>query len=194
MINKFATFLTKIFLDSEIISEKEVSIYYFGIYQSITFVINVISMLIIMVTMNMIYEGIVFSLSYSILRSFAGGIHSKSSVRCYFFSVSLMIGNMMIVNEFFSRKKILLLLGIVSSIVVFAFSPVDTKNRKLKDIEKIIYRIKTKRILGIELIIASVFYFINAERLFASIILSIISVAFMLCLGKIDNISKNVPD
>ncbi len=74
---------------SNVIKEEDAEIYIYGINQIFVSVLNVSSALIIGLILGMFLESIIFMAAYIPLRSFAGGYHAKTPLRCYFTSLTI---------------------------------------------------------------------------------------------------------
>jgi len=76
---------------SNVVKEEDAEIYIYGINQILSSVVNVSSALIIGFIFGVFLEVAVFMAAYIPLRSFAGGYHAKTPLRCYIFSVIMLI-------------------------------------------------------------------------------------------------------
>lgn len=173
---------------NNILNKEDEEIYYFGIYQTIVFIINSLTSLIIFLAFNKIIEGLTFSIFYYLLRCYGGGYHSKSILCCYVLSSFLIV---MVLNIILYIKinSFIILLGILSFILVFLVSPVETQTKKLDSIEKKVYRKKVRGILILALFII-ILQLIDYEKGIICIILSLIIESIMQIFGTIDNMYK----
>lgn len=174
---------------NNILNKEDEEIYYFGIYQTIVFIINSLTSLIIFLAFNKIIEGLTFSILYYLLRCYGGGYHSKSILCCYVLSSFLIV---MVLNIILYIKinSFIILLGILSFILVFLISPVETQTKKLDSIEKKVYRKKVRGILILALFIIIILQLIDYEKGIICIILSLIIESIMQIFGTIDNMYK----
>lgn len=76
---------------SNVIKEEDAEIYIYRLNQTLVYVFNVSSALIIGWIFGEILEIVVFMDAYIPLRSFAGGYHAKTPLRCYTLSVIMII-------------------------------------------------------------------------------------------------------
>ena len=88
-----------------------------------------------------------------LLRKYAGGYHTTSPLKCFLLTNLVILGALSVMKYF--RMSIFVYLGLflASSIIVFIFSPVESKNKGLDAVEKIIYRRKTLLIWFVELLL-----------------------------------------
>lgn len=171
---------------NKIINEEDKDIYVFGIYQLIGFLFNIITSFIIFLIFGKLKEGIVFSISYFTLRSYAGGFHSKSTFKCYMMSILLIciaVGFMNIIyNSVFLWGVYLMI-----NIFICLCSPIDTENKRLDDVERKVYGFKTKEILLILLVLNVCSIVIHYTWINLSIITAVIFEGMMLIIGMISN-------
>lgn len=115
---------------SNVIKEEDAEIYIYGINQILVSVLNVSSALIIGLIFGVFFEIAVFMAAYIPLRSFAGGFHAKTPLRCYIFSVMMLI----IVSIAFKYLSIAAWMYYavlaVSFVIVLILSPVEDKTSR----------------------------------------------------------------
>ena len=76
---------------SSVVNEEDAEIYIYGINQILVCVLNVSSALIIGWIFGVVLEIAVFMAAYISQRLFAGGYDAKTPLRCYIFSVIMLI-------------------------------------------------------------------------------------------------------
>ena len=186
LLNNFSNRIIKALSKSGLIAEKDEEIYLFGIETALLKLIHFSTMLIIGLCAGMLLETFVFIASYSILRVYAGGYHAKTRLRCYGISW-LLILFVLLFTKFCPNQIafiVSILVSLPSYIIIFLLAPVDNINKPLDDLEIHYYKIKTRIILSVELIISMIFLFTYLIRISLIVSLSIFSVAIMLFVGK----------
>ena len=176
MLSKVCNKIVNLLIQNHIIQKDDREIYYFGLYQMISFIFNTITTLVIVSFFNMYIEGLLFCVFYYLLRCYGGGYHSKSVIVCYILSILLIIAVLCI------TIKIKL-----SMLFVFFVSPVETSTKKLDEKEKNVYQGKTKVILIVGIIVIVLMLIKGFYQGVISMSLSIIIEAFMQVIGLIDN-------
>ncbi len=122
--------------------DDEAEVVELGITVLISKFIFLITIVIVGVFCDELVSVLIFTLFYTPLRSFAGGIHAKTPVRYCFFSLSMLILTALIF-KFLKITKLFLYFSIVfSAIVLILLSPVEDFNKPLDEIEIKIYRKK----------------------------------------------------
>lgn len=185
MFTYFANRVTDFLIDKKIIDDNDREIYQYGFEQFFTTVLNIATMLLLGVIFGKIYQSIVLTLSFMVLRTYSGGYHASTPLRCYILTV-ISISAALSIMKFVAIKTFICLgLLILSGIVILLLSPVDTKNKPLDEIEKVIYRKKTIFVWSIETCAALVFIVLDITEIHIAIVFAqtIISVALML--GKL---------
>lgn len=186
LLNNFSNRIIKALSKSGLIAEKDEEIYLFGIETALLKLIHFSTMLIIGLCAGMLLETFVFIASYSTLRVYAGGYHAKTRLRCYGISW-LLILFVLLFTKFCPNQIafiVSILVSLPSYIIIFLLAPVDNINKPLDDLEIHYYKIKTRIILSVELIISMIFLFTYLIRISLIVSLSIFSVAIMLFVGK----------
>lgn len=111
-------------------SDDESEIIEFGITVLISKVIFLITIVIVGVFCGELVSVLFFTLLYTPLRSFAGGIHAKTPVRCYFLSLAMLILTALIF-KFLKITKLLFYFSIViSAIILILLCSFSSKTQK----------------------------------------------------------------
>lgn len=72
--------ITDILVSNEIIIEENSNLYSYGLQQGLLMILNIATILGIGMVLNMVWESIVFLLTFIPLRSNAGGYHAKTQL------------------------------------------------------------------------------------------------------------------
>ena len=173
--------------DRQIISKENEELYKYGFNIGLTILINLLSSVLVGVFFGMIFESMIFLMGYIPLRSYAGGYHARTPLRCYFISIFIMI----LILAFFSYVslvslyKMLLFIGVTVCIIL---SPVEDENKPLDDDEVRIYRKRSYIVLANEVCVWILLSFVQ-QRVGRIIPLIIFTESPMLIIGKIKNLS-----
>lgn len=173
---------------SNVIKEEDAEIYIYGINQIMVSVLNVSSTLIIGLILGMLLESVIFLAAYIPLRSFAGGYHAKTPVRCYFTSVFLIFAVLLFCK--YIPFNLLFHGGIliISSAICAFLCPVQDNNKPLDTVEHKRYKKIAIVILLIEVCVWVLLVFVvhQYEKI---AVMSIFVEAIILLLGKIKNMA-----
>ena len=121
------------------------------------------------------------------LRSFAGGYHAKTPVRCYILSL-IMITVVLTGMKYLPVAEIVCYAVLLATVlIVFLLSPVEDKNKPLDEIEQKVYRKCVVFISMVELVICLIFKLVNLDSLSIAVTYSFVILSIMLIAGKIKN-------
>lgn len=127
--------------------EADREIYVYGLTQLFRTLLNVFSTVIIGFCMGMLAESVVFVICLMLIRSYSGGYHSDSPIRCYLISVIAVIMalgsiKLSIWNEYLSA-----LVMVASIVILLLYAPIGHRNKQLEEIEVLVYKKRLRLIL-----------------------------------------------
>lgn len=187
MLNKLSEKFISYLLDKGVVKTEDREIYQFGFYQLLVFLCNIIVALVIFWWFDLFIEGLIFYVGYSTLRSYAGGFHFQSSVLCYIVSTAI---NFLVI---FLLKNIDLnfissLITVGAILIIFCLAPMGTENKELDEIEQKVYRKKTLIVLGVMIVLLSLFILIHLYQYALVLFMVLWLSASMLLLGLLKKI------
>lgn len=191
MLTYLANRVTDFLIDKKVIDDNDREIYQYGFEQFFTTVLNIATMLLLGVIFGKIYQSIVLTLSFMALRTYSGGYHASTPLRCYILTVISISAALSTMKFVAINRFVCLGLLILSGIVILLLSPVDTKNKPLDEIEKVIYRKKTILVWSIETCAALVFIVLDITEIHIAIVLAQTIISVALILGKVQNKNLN---
>ena len=174
-------------LENEAFPREDKEIYRYGIQQGMIALLNLGTTMVIGVVFGELLESILFMAAYIPLRSFAGGYHAKTAVRCYFFSIVMMGAVLWVMRYATCSGLICGCLTAISGSVIWFLVPVEDRNKPLDDVEKVVYRKRARGMVLAESILLLFAILCNGERLGMCITLVLCVLALMLLLGKWKN-------
>lgn len=180
-------------INEDIIVADDKEIYIYGVKEGIIILLNLITVVFLGILSDMLWESMIFMATYMPLRSFAGGYHARTQIKCYLSSVVLILLCLYIIREInldFTSFAIMVILGIIP---IAKFAPLGDVNKPICQKEKTVFRKKVNRILSVEIIII-VFLLIMKNKMMASAMLvGIATVGIMIILQIISiNIKKRI--
>lgn len=174
------------FVEKGVVSKENKIIYEFGLKQGIVVIINSITIFLIGIISGELWNLMIFTMSYLLLRPYAGGYHAESEIGCYVLSTLLMIvvaiiSKVMVMNFF----MVTVILGFSVSILIL-LAPVEDHRKPLDNMEVEVYRKKIRKLLLIELagIVVATYIASSTAKMMA---FAIIAIAFMILLGWVKN-------
>ena len=112
-------------------TETELEILQYGIE---IIIINFYKLIILFVTsyfLNVFTYTLVAFIVFGVLRSFANGVHSDSSLKCIIVNYIVFLGNVFLSLSFKINTNLIIILFLISLILVVRYSPADTAERPL---------------------------------------------------------------
>lgn len=177
--------VTNYLICKRVIKDENREIYQYGFEQIFTTLLNAATMLLFGIAFGEIYQCIVLTVSFMALRSYSGGYHASTSLRCYILTVMSISAALSIMKFIAVNRFICLGLLVLSSVIILLLSPIGTKNKPLDEIEKIIYRKKTIIVWSVETCAALVFIVLNNTEIHIAITLAQVIISIALVFGNI---------
>lgn len=152
--------------------DKEIIVY--GLTSAITQGVSIIIAVMLGVIFKLLLESLVFLISFSLLRMYAGGYHCSKAIQCYFISTGIFITVLTII-KFTPMECVLpicIFILVVSVPMILKLAPIGTESRPLDKVEQHHYRQKTTFHLFIQCSIIPILFFLRLHTL-----------AFTMCIG-----------
>ncbi|NLP30720.1 MAG: accessory gene regulator B family protein [Clostridiales bacterium] len=170
-----------------VVPSEDKDIYVYGVGQGIVLLVNLISVIIIGLLLGMVWQSLVFILAYIPIRSYAGGYHASTQLRCYILSNAVVVAVLIAIRLVPWNGYACLSVTIFSIITIILLAPVEDLNKPLREIEIKVFRKLTRIILVILLVIALILWYF-AKQFSICVIIALLVVAIMLILGVIKNV------
>lgn len=179
---------------SNVVKAEDAEIYIYGINQILISVLNVFSALIIGLIFGVFFEILVFMAVYIPLRSYAGGYHARTPLRCYIFSVIMLIAVSLGLKYLCIAEWVYYVVFALVIIIICVLSPVEDKNKPLDEIEYKVYKKRTIVITITETFIGFMLAIIGINNLFIAVVYSFVALSTMLIVGKIKLWTYSITD
>ena len=167
------------------------AIYRYGIQQGLSIMLNLSTTLLLGIVTGMIWESIIFSAAYMLLRRYAGGFHAKTPARCYIYSSAMVLFALLGIKYVFDSILISICMFIVGSLIIFLFSPIEDKNKPLDASEQLVYQKRTRFYLIVEVVLDIVMMSLGFKVLYEPISISLFCLGILVALGKVKNVIRN---
>ena len=176
-------------IGQEIINEEERNIYKYGYQVLVEYCFNTIAAILIAVFFHAYEIVIIFTVSFMLVRSYAGGYHAKTSIGCFALSAIMLICVILVEKMILNIgvTKELLFMEIIFFPYIFKRVPIPIINRPLSENEKKHFGMRARQWYVAEVVVAIVLAFIGREQSVLAILASHF-VIFLLAL--IDGIGK----
>ncbi len=179
-------------IQKNVIKEEDKGVYVYAYETLLMRVINFLIAIIAGVVTKSLLAVVIFLVSYIPLRTYAGGYHSRNSIRCMIFSTLLIIGVALITKVSLYERSlfgffVFVGIGILSYIVILFASPVEDENKPLSEEERAGCAMKARVIGTIIIIVSFVCVLAGNPELGSTLLLVLVIMACMLLLGIANN-------
>lgn len=183
MFDNFSGRVTDSLVHNQIINIEDRDIYCYGVQQGLVAVLNFATTLLIGCLCGMLWESILYMISYIPIRHFVGGFHAKTPVRCYLFSIFMLFSVLLAMKWIDLSSSICGLILMLSLIFIGIFAPVADQKKPLDQKEHRVYHIRAIIITGIEVSIALVCLVLKMGTYASCISWCLVLVIIMMGLG-----------
>lgn len=141
--------LALILLKNKIIDIKDRDIYIYGL----EIILSTIAITLTLISMGIIFRKLILTLVFisifMLLRTYTGGYHAEKFSQCFFTSIGIYIFEIITTSLIAEKYKMILgiFFALVSTIIIFIFSPVENSNNPLTLEEKRKYKKKSRVII-----------------------------------------------
>jgi len=174
------------------IREEDKELYIYGLQQGKSMILNVLTTIAIGIIFGQVWACILFMCAYFPLRSCAGGYHARTPLRCYLFSIMMVIAALAFMRLPVWNNVISSILVIVSSIVIMFLAPVEDSNKPLDAKEIIVFKKRSRVILCVLVGMILIFRVMGLLEISICIMIALIMLSIMLILGKLKNLSNQI--
>ena len=190
MISNCARIITNWLESKEAINHEDYELYYYASYSLIITILPVCLALIVGGIMGTPINSLLVVLPFMVIRKYSGGYHAKHVGVCMFFSVIILcvftwISGQVVWNEWF------IVIVLVSVLSLGFFSPMESVNRELSNVEKGSYKKITMCLLGLLLLLILVLERLSMSKTAICISTGIILSASLQVPCLVENILKN---
>lgn len=187
MINKISKRISAGLCKSGLIPSEDFELYAYGFFVILSRLMFLIIAAMLGILFGIVWESILFYIFFSMIRSYAGGIHAPKEWICILFTTTLFficIGSIKFLSlahlDIFTHS-----LFLVSIMAILILSPLDTKEKPLNAKEKKLYKKKSYLFLLAIVIFSVVMNALNKQSFFYAGMVSIVFESALLLLGKI---------
>lgn len=142
MINKLSESITKNWMEKDVIESEDYELYHYGLFIVLSEVLFLLFTLLVGAIFNITLPSIVFFVTFSIIRRFAGGFHAKTELHCQIISLSFLFFSVVTIK--YSSKHINdfnIICGVlICMILLILFSPSDTPQKPLSISERKMFK------------------------------------------------------
>lgn len=184
MLKKISEKITNLLIDEKIIDAEDKELYLYGIEQGMMLLVNILSSVILGLALGCLNIVLLFFLFFIPLRTFCGGIHSKSALMCYIYSMLSLFVICLLIKSGIYSTYFFVISAVLSGIAIDRLSPVEDPNKPLDETERKVYKEKSRLIWLIEGIIAVVCLALSVKSVCAAAAYSFSAVSVLMFFGS----------
>lgn len=190
MATKFSNKVVDWLIVNGTVKAEDRQIYLYGLQQGLMMILNIITTVIIGFCFSMVWQSIIFMVAYIPLRSFAGGYHARTQLKCYILSIMLTVVVLIMIKSIPATDiPIIALTGIASGIIAW-LSPMEDSNKPLDEVELKVYRKRARLILIIKICIIAISLLSKLYTMALTIAISLFALSVMLILGGLAHLTR----
>ena len=150
------------------VSENEAALYAYAVHSILFSGVPVFLVLGLGLALGMVLESLIFIFPFILLRQFCGGFHVRSRVLCLGISIFLLAVFLFFIRFLLLHKSISVvgILTLISGVIIFVLSPVDSKKRALTEKELVFFRRAARSIESVILLVFALAAVFSLPRVF----------------------------
>ena len=191
MLERLSEKFARKLINTGIISETDADLYVYGFFQLAMMILNIVTTLFLGILFQLLIPCILLNLSYIPLRMNAGGHHAESPMKCYVNSTVIIAVLLSVIKWIPFNIHISCILLVIAGIVTWKLAPVETENNPLDEMEKTVYRRRTRIALIIETVVFFIAIFFMKSWVSETIALGVFTECLMLLVGAVKNHYSN---
>lgn len=171
--------LTNWLVAKKVITAEEKEVYEYGVFQMLVNVLDTVSIFVLAIFFHKVFAACCYIVCFCMLRKYAGGFHAKSVIGCYMMTVGSAFLMLMTIGICRMPMAVIAAVWLMSGIIILLFAPVQNRNKRLDEVEQLVYRKRTIIIWILESAFMWGLYSLNfiegAEGILLSYVLIVIS-------------------
>ena len=187
MINKISSIIVEILIKHSLVENEDKELYSYGFFILLSQILYFIIVITIGILFNVIFESIIFYITFQFIRRYAGGYHAKTETRCDILSTLSILCCIVLIklSKMYDIRIALLSASLVFAVLIFILCPLDTPEKPLNDKEYKYFRKISWIILSLIIIAIIVSFYFKFNIVFAPCCASLILEGVLIGTGQI---------
>lgn len=187
MINKISSKIVEILIKHSLVENEEKELYLYGFFILLSQILYFIIVITIGILFNVIFESIIFYITFQFIRRYAGGYHAKTETRCDILSTLSILCCIVLIklSKMYDIRIALFSISLVFAALIFILCPLDTPEKPLNDKEYKYFRKISWIILSLIIIAIIVSFYFKFNVVFAPCCASLILEGVLIGTGQI---------
>lgn len=192
MVSKVSAKIADKLYAAAAIAEEDKELYSYGFFVLLSRILFFGLSTIFGIILHIPVESIIFFVLFSLIRSYAGGVHASSELKCTVYTTSALLICILCIKFLmqYDSKYVLLTVLIMSLICILVLSPLDSLEKPLTKQEKSHYRKITWIITGLIIVLTIIFYLLELKSISISCVISLVLESILMITGKVKNSIK----
>lgn len=187
MLNRVSDKLTESWCQKNIIPSEMKEIYQYGLEVLISNIISSVSIITVGILIFDILSTAVFLLIFILLRSYCGGYHADTYLKCFITTNITYLVTMSCVYLFPVKPVMILMTAMIGIPLLYLKAPVEHINKPLEQAQKRRYKIISLIIFLILIAVSICLCITGIHRICSAIIYTLVSVLILIPVGIIKN-------
>lgn len=187
MKNNLYERITNALIKAGAVPPEDSALYEYGIKMGLLMVINIVTAVLIGLFLGMIWQCIIFLAAYNPVRTYAGGSHANTPLKCYLFSIPAMFAILFGIKLIPWNGYAVVIVLILAGAVIWLLAPVEDANKPLDQLERKVYGRKARIYMAVLAGLAVVLWLAELKQSSLSIVMALGVASVMLILGAVKN-------
>lgn len=181
-MNRISSKIISLLCENNILERDKQELYTYALEILLQSILHFSTAIIIGCIFGMALESFLMFLSFSLVRRFAGGLHAKTPLRCYFTSIAAVSSMLFLIWVFTKWENDIAyyITLFVSNLTIWIASPIESTNKKLSYKEKKVFKGVSIALSSIITVLAVMVYEIFAVNFGVSIAFGLVLTALVL--------------
>lgn len=187
MINKISSKIVEILIKHSLVENEDKELYLYGFFILLSQILYFIIVITIGILFKVIFESIIFYITFQFIRRYAGGYHAKTETRCEILSTLSILCCIVLIklSKMYDIRIALLSISLVFAALIFILCPLDTPEKPLSDKEYKYFRKISWVVLSLIIIGIIVSFYFKFNVVFAPCCASLILEGILIGTGQI---------
>jgi accessory gene regulator B len=187
MKNRVPAKITESLIKAGAVPPEDSALYEFGIRQGIFLVINIATAVLIGLFLGMVWQCIIFLVAYNPVRTYAGGYHAGTPLKCYLLSMPTITAVLLGIKLIPWNGYVCAIALFITLMIIVLLAPVEDRNKPLSEREETVYGRRAGIYSAVLSGLAITLWFAGMEQISLSIVMALGLAAVMLILGAVKN-------
>ncbi len=188
-MNRISSKIISLLCENNILERDKQELYTYALEILFQSILHFSTAVIIGCVFCMALESFLMFLSFSLVRRFAGGLHAKTPLRCYFTSIAAILSMLFLIWIFtkWENDVAYYIILFISNLTIWIASPIESSNKPLSYKEKKIFKGVSIALSSIITVIAVMIYELVAVNVGVSLSFGLVLTALVLNSTLIQN-------